>query len=44
LSCSEVSEQLRVPLGTVTKRLSRAYALLREATAAPRVASSEVRP
>ena len=30
LSCNEVSRQLEVPLGTVTKRLSRAYALLRE--------------
>jgi RNA polymerase sigma-70 factor (ECF subfamily) len=31
LSCAEVAERLGVPLGTVTKRLSRAYALLREA-------------
>lgn len=31
LSCSEVAERLSVPLGTVTKRLSRAYALLRNA-------------
>jgi RNA polymerase sigma-70 factor (ECF subfamily) len=30
LSCSEVADRLGVPLGTVTKRLSRAYALLRE--------------
>lgn len=30
LSCAEVSRDLGVPLGTVTKRLSRAYALLRE--------------
>ena len=29
LSCAEVSERLNVPLGTVTKRLSRAYAILR---------------
>jgi RNA polymerase sigma-70 factor (ECF subfamily) len=30
LSCSEISHDLGVPLGTVTKRLSRAYVLLRE--------------
>ncbi len=29
-SCAEISRDLGVPLGTVTKRLSRAYALLRE--------------
>jgi len=28
-SCSEVADRLRIPLGTVTKRLSRAYAELR---------------
>ena len=31
LSCAEVAERLDIPLGTVTKRLSRAYAMLREA-------------
>ncbi|MBN2129404.1 MAG: RNA polymerase sigma factor [Sedimentisphaerales bacterium] len=31
LSCSRIAEQLDTPLGTVTKTLSRAYALLREA-------------
>jgi RNA polymerase sigma-70 factor (ECF subfamily) len=29
-SCAEISRDLGLPLGTVTKRLSRAYALLRE--------------
>ncbi|MHC4482506.1 MAG: RNA polymerase sigma factor [Planctomycetota bacterium] len=29
-SCSQVAEQLRMPLGTVTKTLSRAYVMLRE--------------
>lgn len=30
LSCAEVAEQLAIPVGTVTKRLSRAYAMLRK--------------
>jgi RNA polymerase sigma-70 factor (ECF subfamily) len=30
LSCQELAEQLDMPLGTVTKTLSRAYALLRQ--------------
>jgi RNA polymerase sigma-70 factor (ECF subfamily) len=29
-SCPQVAQELSIPLGTVTKRLSRAYALLRE--------------
>lgn len=29
-SCGQVAEQLGIPLGTVTKRLSRAYAMLRQ--------------
>ncbi|MHC4708615.1 MAG: RNA polymerase sigma factor [Planctomycetota bacterium] len=29
-SCSQVAQQLGMPLGTVTKTLSRAYAMLRE--------------
>jgi RNA polymerase sigma-70 factor, ECF subfamily len=35
-SCAEISSDLGVPLGTVTKRLSRAYALLRESLGANR--------
>jgi RNA polymerase sigma-70 factor (ECF subfamily) len=34
LSCSEVAARLGMPLGTVTKRLSRAHAMLRERLAA----------
>jgi RNA polymerase sigma-70 factor (ECF subfamily) len=30
LSCDEIGQSLGVPLGTITKRLSRAYGLLRE--------------
>ena len=33
MSCAEVAERLGVPLGTVTKTLSRAYARLRESLA-----------
>ena len=44
LSCAEVSKRLGVPLGTVTKRLSRAYVLLRETLSRPEQRSSEVRP
>jgi RNA polymerase sigma-70 factor (ECF subfamily) len=35
LSCAEMSENMGIPIGSVTKRLSRAYALLREALARP---------
>ena len=30
MSCAEVAERLGMPLGTATKTLSRAYAMLRE--------------
>ncbi len=30
LSCGRIADQLDMPLGTVTKNLSRAYAMLRE--------------
>ncbi|MHC4573794.1 MAG: RNA polymerase sigma factor [Planctomycetota bacterium] len=39
-SCSDVAEQLSMPLGTVTKTLSRAYVMLRESL---RQDESEVR-
>jgi RNA polymerase sigma factor (sigma-70 family) len=29
-SCRQIAEQLEIPLGTVTKTLSRAYAILRQ--------------
>jgi len=35
LSCVQISREQGVPIGTVTKRLSRAYALLREALREP---------
>jgi RNA polymerase sigma-70 factor (ECF subfamily) len=35
-SCSQVAEQLDMPLGTVTKTLSRAYAMLRESLQQPK--------
>lgn len=41
LSCSEIAEKLDTPLGTVTKTLSRAYALLRDSL--QRQTASEVR-
>jgi len=34
-SCSQVAEQLDMPLGTITKTLSRAYAMLRESLQQP---------
>jgi len=34
-SCSEVAQQLDLPLGTVTKTLSRAYAMLRKSLQQP---------
>ena len=35
MSCAEVAEQLGIPLGTVTKRLSRAYLMLRQSLDRP---------
>lgn len=35
LSCQEIAERLNLPLGTVTKTLSRAYAQLRETLGSP---------
>ena len=39
-SCSQVAEQLDLPLGTVTKTLSRAYAMLRKSLQQPNQAES----
>ena len=39
-SCNQIAEQLNIPLGTVTKTLSRAYAMLREALQQQEQASS----
>jgi RNA polymerase sigma factor (sigma-70 family) len=44
LSCADVSGRLGVPLGTVTKRLSRAYGLLRETLSRPDDQRREVQP
>lgn len=41
-SCSRIAQQLDVPLGTVTKRLSRAYARLRELLTEQEARKSEV--
>lgn len=35
MSCADISRHLDVPVGTVTKRLSRAYALLRQTVRSP---------
>jgi RNA polymerase sigma-70 factor (ECF subfamily) len=42
MSCKKISEQLQIPLGTVTKTLSRAYALLRQTMAQCATHESEV--
>jgi RNA polymerase sigma-70 factor (ECF subfamily) len=38
LSCTQIADQLDMPLGTVTKTLSRAYGLLRDAMQQPKEA------
>jgi RNA polymerase sigma factor (sigma-70 family) len=43
LSCQDIAQTLAVPLGTVTKQLSRAYALLRERLPQPAGPEDEVR-
>jgi len=42
LSCRELGDALRVPVSTVTKRLSRAYKLLRQSLGSQRQKDSEV--
>jgi len=42
LTCSQLAEKLDLALGTVTKRLSRAYALLRQSIPKPGKKNSEV--
>ncbi|MFZ2960710.1 MAG: RNA polymerase sigma factor [Candidatus Ozemobacteraceae bacterium] len=42
LSCQQIAERLRIPLGTVTKTLSRAYAELREQLPQTRSICAEV--
>ena len=42
MSCKEIAEQLQQPLGTVTKTLSRAYALLRQKLQEQAQAENEV--
>ncbi len=39
-SCSQVAEQLDMPLGTITKTLSRAYAMLRKSLQQPKETES----
>ncbi|MCF7975583.1 MAG: sigma-70 family RNA polymerase sigma factor [Phycisphaerae bacterium] len=42
MSCRQIAEQLQIPLGTVTKTLSRAYALLRQTLTQSQTNESEV--
>jgi RNA polymerase sigma-70 factor, ECF subfamily len=42
LSCQQIAEKLEIPLGTVTKTLSRAYAMLRQSLERDRMRRQEV--
>ena len=42
LSCNEIAEQLDMPLGTVTKQISRAYAMLRQSLQQEKAEINEV--
>ncbi len=41
LSCAQIADELSLPLGSVTKRLSRAYEMLRQTLSRPNAATSK---